>query len=248
MATPSSLKVRKGIEKLATRIRDLLNETHGSSAGPVGPRRTLEYYAHTAHVSEDDTDWFDYAMEARALTDIDEFGLARAVLADARTRFSDEAELAYELAIVNWYEGMLDEAIQCFESALQGGVDRIDVLQSLGQVRIELGDFKRGVDELSEVVDTYDDRDAAAYARSAMALGIGALGDIEKAHAELDEAELETPRNAWLHFNRGLLLESMGDVRAVNSYVKALIYANPPLNRPKRLAVQQKLAELEWER
>jgi tetratricopeptide (TPR) repeat protein len=156
--------------------------------------------------------------------------------------------LAYELAIVNWYEGMLDEAIQCFESALQGGVDRIDVLQSLGQVRIELGDFKRGVDELSEVVDTYDDRDAAAYARSAMALGIGALGDIEKAHAELDEAELETPRNAWLHFNRGLLLESMGDVRAVNSYVKALIYANPPLNRPKRLAVQQKLAELEWER
>lgn len=247
MVTPSSLKVRKAIENLAARIRDLLNDANGADAGRPVTERTLDYRAHRLQ-DTDDADWFDYAMEARALSDIDEYGLARAVLAEALSRFPEAVDLIYELAIVNWYEGYLADAVECFEAALDVGLDRLDVLQGLGQVHIELGDFERGVAELTEVVNDYHDSASAAYARSARALGIGMMGDLDRARAELDAAEQLTPRNAWLHFNRGLLLEAQGDARAIDCYIRSLIHKDPPLNRPKRIAAQQRLDGLDWAR
>ncbi|MEO1246428.1 MAG: TIR domain-containing protein [Pseudomonadota bacterium] len=244
MTTPSSIKVRKAVESLATRIRDLLKASRSAESGMPVEEQTLEYRAQSARPPDEDVDWFDYAMEARALADMEEFGLARALLTGAMEQFGQEGNLFFELATVDWYDGWLEDAVKHFEVALTAGVDRLDVLQGLGQVRIETGDYERGIRELDEVIASHTDAIAAAYARSSRALGIAALGNHDEALDELQSAELETPGNSWLHFNRGLILDWMENPRAVSSYVNSLILNEPPLNRPKRLMAQERLAGL----
>jgi len=246
MATPSSKKVRKGIEHLATRIRDLLKATLRSESAMTMPEPMLEYRAQATNTTNEDVDWFDYAMEANALSDIEEFGLARAVLTEALAQFADEADLIFELATVDWYDGWLEQAAAGFEKALKSGIDRLDVLQCLGQVHIELGDYEVGVNELTEVIEKHSDPIAKAYARSTRAVGLAVLGNHNTALDELNSAERETPRNAWVHFNRGLVLDSNGDPSAIRCYVNSLVFNDPPLNRPKRLMVLERLAEVEW--
>ena len=126
-------------------------------------------------------------VAARAAIEADEFGLARALLLNGIDRFAN-AWLVCELANADWYEGALDDAVAGYERALDMGLDiglsKITVLHSLGQARIERGEFERGIAELTTVIDhpDYGDVDPAdalvfqAYARSARALGLGGIG------------------------------------------------------------------------
>jgi hypothetical protein len=243
----TSLAVRTSIEKLAKRIRDLLREASQADdvAGwlPVS-EPTREFRAHTMGDDEGE-DWLDLLIAARAAMDDEEYGLARAILLDALDSYS-QPELVHQLAQVDWYDGALDEAVAEFEQALEGGIPRDDILHGLGQVRVELGDFERGVRELTEVIDGPGDHLSRAYARSSRALGLGGLGQFDEALQELQAAERVTPANAWLHFNRARLLDWQGDQSAAASYARSLVCDGPPLNRPKRRYAQERLRQLGW--
>ena len=210
----TSIKVRKAIEKLAKRIRDLLQteELAQQSNLPVVTSETShEYRAQTTAANAKAGDWIDYGLIARAAVDDEEYGLARALLLDALDRFPNNPELMNQLAIVDWYDGALDAAVVEFEAALAAGIDRIEVLQGLGQARVELGDFERGIEELTAVVERHHDYLARAYARSTRALGFGGIGRFQEALEELAATERVTPDNAWLHFNRARVLDWQGD-------------------------------------
>ncbi|HSB69265.1 MAG TPA: hypothetical protein VLT62_08050, partial [Candidatus Methylomirabilis sp.] len=156
------------------------------------------------------------------------------------------AELVHELAIVDWYDGALDAAVAEFEQALTAGIDRITVLQGLGQARVERGDFQLGIEELTAVVEHHPDDLARAYARSTRAVGFGGIGRFRDALEELAAAEQVTPDNAWLHFNRARVLDWQRDPRASASYIRSLVLTSPPLNRPKRQMAQRRLLEIGW--
>jgi pyroglutamyl-peptidase len=246
----TSIKVRKAIENLAKRIRDLLQgvELPQQLHLPVVPLETSrEYRAQAAETDAQGGDWIDYGLIAQAAFDDEEYGLARALLLEALDRFpNNNPELMHELAKVDWYDGALHVAVLEFEAALAAGIDRIEVLQGLGQARVELGDFKRGIEELTDVVEHHPDHDARAYARSTRALGFGGIRRFEEALEELAAAERETPDNAWLHFNRARVLDWQGDHAAIASYIRSLVLSSPPLNRPKRQMAQRRLLELGW--
>ncbi|MFA5111412.1 MAG: TIR domain-containing protein [Desulfobaccales bacterium] len=245
----ASAKVRKAIEKPAKRIRDLLQTARlpdQSSPVVVQSETYSEYRAQAPGVEAEGDDWIDFVLNAQAATDDEEYGLARALLLSALDRFPDEPELMHELAIVDWYDGALDASVVEFEQALAKGIDRITVLQGLGQARVELGDFERGIEELTEVIEHHPDHIARTYARSTRALGYGGIGKFQEAIEELTSAERVTPDNAWLHFNRARVLDWLKDPGASASYIHSLILNSPPLNRPKRKMAQRRLLEIGW--
>jgi hypothetical protein len=248
-----SQKVRRAIEQLARDIQNRLRTTLAkSSKSPVvesNPSR--EYRAQVARDDAATSDWIDVLLAAHAAREAEEFGLARALLLHGIDQFAN-AWLVWELASVDWYEGVLDDAVAGFERALDMPPDEefstIAVLHNLGQARIERGEFERGIAELTTVIEHPDglDVDEQAYARSARALGLGGIGRFQEAIEELAAAEQVTPENAWLHFNRARVLDWRGDPAACASYVRSLVLQSPPLNRPKRQMAQQRLRDLGW--
>lgn len=246
----ASVKVRKAIEELAKRIRDLLQEARlpEQSSLPVVPSETSsEYRAQVTGTEAEGIDWVDdYVFNAEAARDEEEYALARALILDALDRFPNDPELKHELAIIDWYDGALDAAVAEFEEALAAGIDRITVLQVLGQARVESGDFERGIEELTAVIEHCPDLISRAYARSTRALGFGGVGRFKEALEELAAAERVTPDNAWLHFNRARVLDWQGDRGASASYIRSLVLNSPPLNRPKRQMAQRRLLEMGW--
>jgi len=242
-------KVRKAIEQLTLRIRDLLQAASlpEQSALPVVPSENVfQYRAQATGTEIEGGDWVDCVLLARAALDDEEYALARALLHDALYHFPNEPEVIHELAIVDWYDGALVDAIVEFEQALAAGIDRITVLQGCGQARIESGDFVKGIEELTEVIKHHQNHLARAYAQSSRALGLGGIGSFQKALKELTAAERVTPNNAWLHFNRARVLDWQGDPGASASYIRSLVLNAPSLNRPKRLMAQRRLLEIGW--
>lgn len=245
---PSSPEVLKAIDVLAKRIRDLMRESTTREPSDPGPSPTdpsRDFRAQSTDAGEAD-DWVDTAIAARAALEDEEYGLARALLLDALDS-NTRPELFHELAVVDWYDGALNDAVEEFRAALDGGIPREDVLQGLGQVRVEMGDFEQGVADLTEVIDSGEfDEVSVAYSRSTRALGLGGLGRLDEALDELRKAEKVTPQNSWLHFNRAIVLDWADDDAAVESYVRSLTCADPSLNRPKRIFAQDRLRDLGW--
>lgn len=242
----TSIKVRKAIEKLARRIRDLLKaqrEEEQSHLPVITSDSSRGYRAHTKGEEVDEGDWIDSVLLAQAAREDEEYGLARALLLEVQDHSPNPAIL-HELAIVDWYDGALDSAVEEFEQVLDAGMDRILVLHGLGQALVERGDFERGIEELTTVIEHDPDAISRAYARSTRALALGGLGRFEDALKELAATEQVTPDNAWLHFNRARVLDWKGDPDATRSYIRSLLLCSPPLNRPKRLMAQRRLAEL----
>jgi hypothetical protein len=241
-----TLKVKKSIERLATKIRDRL---HTESPGllVVKSDASREYRVQSVGANTELRDWFDYALWADAAMDHHEYGLARAVLLGALDRF-DNPELVYQLAMADWYAGALDNAVAEFEQALNRGVDvdEIEALLCLGQARVERGDFEHGIKDLTVVIERGRNYKDEAYARSARALGLGALGRFQEAFEEFAAAERLTPKSAWLHFNRARVLDRQGDPAARESYLRSLVLGDPPLTRPKQQIAQQRLDALGW--
>jgi tetratricopeptide (TPR) repeat protein len=247
----TSLTVRRAIERLAKRIRDLLEEAKGAEEATarmsvVTSDSSHEYRAHSTLVEEGQDDVVDCGIAAQAAFDDEEYGLARALLLSGLERFNNDLDLMFLLGTVDWYDGALAEAVAEFEKVIALGADTIVVLGNLGQVRVEMGDFERGVHELTRVINANRDYVLSAYARSSRALAFAGLGQSEKALAELALAEKITPSNAWLHFNRARVLDWQANESAQLSYVRSLALAGPSLNRPKRLLAQRRLVELGW--
>jgi hypothetical protein len=239
-------KVNKSIESLAKKIRDRLRTE--SPRLPVDKSdASREYRVQSIGANTELRDWFDYALWADAAMDHHEYGLARAVLRGALDRF-DNPELVYQLAMADWYAGALDNAVAEFERALDLGVDvdEIEVLLCLGQVRVERGEYEQGIKDLTVVIERGCNYIDKAYARSALALGLGGLGRFREAFEEFAAAERVTPKNAWLHFNRAIVLDWQGDPAARESYLRSLVLRDPPLNRPKWQRAQQRLDALGW--
>jgi tetratricopeptide (TPR) repeat protein len=247
----TSIKLRKAIEELARRIRDLLRTAQleqQSNLPVVSEDSSREYRAQATGADAKGRDWIDCVLAARAASDNEEYALARALLLEALDQ-SRNAELLHELAFVDWYDGALDAAVAEFEQALAelpAESDRLTVLSNLGQARVERGDFKRGIDELTTVVEKHPDEVVRAYARSTRALGFGGIGRFQEALEELAAAEQVTPDNAWLHFNRARVLDWQKDPGASACYLRSLVLKSPPLNRPKRQMAQRRLLEMGW--
>lgn len=246
----TSVKVRKNIEKMAKRIRDLLQEMRLSQQGNlpvISSEVSFGYRAQPIEADAEGGDSIDYWLIIQALFEDEEYGLARALTLSALERFPNEPELKCQLAAIDWYDGALDAAVAEFEEAVAAGMDRVTVLQGLGQARIELGDFERGIEELTTVIEHYPDHVGRAYARSTRALGLGGIGRFREALEEFAIAERVTPNNAWLHFNRARVLDWQGDSGASASYIRSLVLDSPSLNRPKRQMAQRRLLELGWQ-
>jgi len=237
-------EVRAAIANLARKIRDLLR-TESPNLPVVQSDASREYRVQSTGANAEVGDWIDYALKADAARDDEEYGLARAVLLGALSRF-DEPELWHTLATVDWYDGALNDAVAEFEHALKMGYDEITVLQALGQVRVERGEFDQGIKDLTVVIERHSNYIGQAYARSARALGLGGIGHFEEAFDEFAAAERVTPNNAWLHFNRARVLDWQGDPTASASYLRSLVLGAPPLNRPKRKMAQRRLDALGW--
>lgn len=242
----TSIKVRNAVEKLAKKIRDQLRREN-PDLPVVQSDASREYRVQSTGANAEAGDWIDYALWADAAIDDEEYGLARAVLLGALSRF-DEPELWLKLAVIDWYDGALDDAVAEFEHALRmGHENEIAVLQGLGQARVERGEFEQGIKDLTVVIEHDPNDESRAYARSTRALGLGGIGRFEEAFEEFAAAEQVTPNNAWLHFNRARVLDWQGDPTASASYLRSLVLGGPPLNRPKRQMAQRRLDALGWQ-
>ncbi|HEV8389029.1 MAG TPA: TIR domain-containing protein [Dongiaceae bacterium] len=241
-----SIRLQNRIEDLARDMLRMLKRAapaQNSHIPLANSEVSRESRAQTTALAAEAPDLMDYVFWAQAATDREDYGLARAVLLEALDRVDDPL-LLYRLAVVDWYDGALDDAVREFEQTLAAGLDDIEVLHGLGQARIERGDFEQGIAELEGVLKHDPDEIARAYARSSRALGLGGLGRFQEAFDELAAAEQVTPENAWLHFNRARILDWQQDKAASQSYLRSLIFRDPPLNRPKREVAQRRLREL----
>lgn len=254
--SPKSMVVQKELRKMAARMNELMKlassdrgevlRANSRSSLPADLTVSGSFAAASGAPEQDDVVDLEelFAWVSQWLEDQD-YGLARAVLADALER-ERSVEVLQQLAIVDWYDGALEQAVEEFSEALMSGGDVHEILMARGQALIEMGDYETGISDLREVLGSDLDSTAKAYARSGLALGLAGLGAFEEAALEFARAERVTPRNAWLHFNRAVVEDWQGDRDAARrSYLRALRYWDPALNRSKRVFAMHRVDELD---
>jgi tetratricopeptide (TPR) repeat protein len=138
-----------------------------------------------------------------------------------------------------WYLDQFAEALDDYDHLIKASETRDPgLLNGRGQVYCELGEFELALADLKEAVELARKSElntVLAYTLNGLGKTLTGLGRYEEAQVAFDESYSLQPKNAWLHFNQGL----MAAVRhqpaiAVEFFKKALELTDPALSPKKR--------------
>ncbi|WP_328323940.1 tetratricopeptide repeat protein [Kribbella sp. NBC_00382] len=191
----------------------------------------------------------DHAL-ARVLTargglllDQERLAEAKAELEEAVALDPSNLDAAQQLASTLWYAGEPAQAIEAFTRALTIDPLSFAALNGRGQLLADLGQPREALADLDFLLGLGPDLLTEAYARSARALALEALGRSEEADRELASALSATPENAWAHLRRAKILTGRGQPhQAEDALQRALTSTNPALTNTQRAEATNLLA------
>ncbi len=141
-----------------------------------------------------------------------------------------------------WYSEQFVEALEDF-THLRDCLDEPDagVLNGCGQVQAELGEFDEAVEDLTHAVDLARQEGSEAYlpyCLNGRGRALTGLGRYDEAERDFVESLRLKPDNAWLHYNRGLLLLARNEPEHARAcFELALHVQHPKLPARKRARV-----------
>lgn len=183
---------------------------------------------------------------ARRLAREGDYTGAHAVIDEGLEHHPDAAALWHRKGILHWYAHEYADAVACFMSARASGLNKRRFLYARGSVFAEWGHFAQAIEDLTFAVENPSTPANQAYARSTRAYALANSGQIDKAFAEWELAELVTPENAWLHYFRALCYRDTGDTDRMLSELRCAIECDvPALNEAKRVHAAEILRQYE---
>lgn len=138
-----------------------------------------------------------------------------------------------------WYLDQFAEALDDYEYLIKKSETRDPgLLNGRGQVYCELGEFDLALADLQEAVELARKSELStvlAYTLNGLGKTLTGLGRYEEAQAAFDESYSLQPKNAWLHFNQGLMAAVRNEPhKAVEFFKRALELTDPALSPKKR--------------
>ena len=142
-------------------------------------------------------------------------------------------------AAAYWYSERHVEAVDDYTQLLEMEEQpSFTTLSGRGQVYAEMGEYQSALDDLDRAIDVESQGvppAAVAYAQSGRALASAGLDRFEEAERDFASSIHESPLNAWVHYNRGLMQHQLGKTEAaVACFRLALELREPPLPPRKR--------------
>ncbi len=187
------------------------------------------------------------------------FGKARAL--EQRERYEEAIEIASEIvqlvpeetvgyeirAWLQWCDEQYVEALDDFTHLLSLAEDHPNALNGRGHVQAEMGDWRLALDDLDRAVELGRKKgqiQLLAYALNGRALALAGLGRVEESARDYDESISLCPQNAWVHYNRGIMLLRQGDQDQARRLLRRAIDCDdPPLPKRKRERAMNCLAQ-----
>lgn len=148
-----------------------------------------------------------------------------------------------------WYSDQFVEALEDY-THLRDCLDEPDagVLNGCGQVQAELGEYQQAWEDLNRAVALARQQGSEAYlpyCLNGRGRALTGLGRYDEAERDFAESLQLKPDNAWLHYNRGLLLVAQNEPdQARFCFELALHVQHPKLPARKRARVAGFLAKL----
>lgn len=203
----------------------------------------------------------------RRLAPEDEIGttvrsmLGRARLLEQEERYAEAIEVAAEIidlapdeilgyevrGWLQWCDEQFVEAVDDYTRLLELTEDHPNALNGRGHIQAEMGDWRLALDDLDRAIEIGRIKGNArllAYALNGRALALAGVGQSEDSVRDYEESVSLCPANAWVHYNRGIVLLKQGDKEEANQMLRQAIECkNPALPKRKRLRAIHLLGE-----
>ena len=146
-----------------------------------------------------------------------------------------------------WYSGQYAQAARDYTKALDLNPQYSAAYNGRGSVLVEMGQYSDAKKDLETAVSMSmngKNPTLEAYARNALGLAYGGLGDYKRALEEFVISMRLRPNNAWVYYNRALAYDLMGEAdKAASDFTAALEKNDPPLNSLKRSRASARLSQ-----
>lgn len=138
-----------------------------------------------------------------------------------------------------WYLDQFAEALEDYDQLIKAAeTGDPGLLNGRGQAYCELGEFDLALADLQEAVELARKSElntVLAYTLNGLGKTLAGLGRYAEAQAAFEESFSLQPKNAWLHFNQGLMAAVQNQTsRAVDFFKQALELTDPALSPKKR--------------
>ena len=158
----------------------------------------------------------------------------------------------YRLGTVYWYTGRLTQAIFEFSEALNIAKRTddtsliISIYHNRGQIYTELGRYNEALNDLQKAINLNEEYgDSIGFARNGLAYALGCIGQYDASMSEFKKAINEHPENAWVYYNKAIILERMGDIEnAILNFQISLDKNDPSLNNLRKEKAIEKIKKL----
>jgi tetratricopeptide (TPR) repeat protein len=148
------------------------------------------------------------------------------------------------LAYAQWLGGSPADAKATFDQALHRDQSAARVLAGRGQVRTELGDYRKGLSDLDRALEAGVIAEDEIDARSARALALAGLGRFAEARTEIEVAYERAPnrprtalRAVWIAVLEGRFSEVRDDLGRLSRLAE--VAASPVAKSARRLLARQ---------
>jgi tetratricopeptide (TPR) repeat protein len=148
------------------------------------------------------------------------------------------------LAYAQWQGGSPADAEATFGQALRWDSDTALALAGRGQVRADLGQYERALDDLDRALQHDLPPEAEADARSARALALAGVGRVGESEAELETAVQLAPDRPRSRLRAGRIAAILGHRDEVRGEIERALSGRPTLSSVERESARRILENL----
>jgi tetratricopeptide (TPR) repeat protein len=173
---------------------------------------------------------------------VGEYAEAAELNRQAVDRMPGDVEALTALAYAQWNAGSPADAEATFDQALRWDGNTLLALAGRGQVRADLGEYEKALDDLDRALSEPLDASAEADARSARALALAGLRRVPEAERELAATLRIDPGRARSRLRAGRIAAILGRKKQARAELELALAASPALT-PAELTAARRILE-----
>jgi tetratricopeptide (TPR) repeat protein len=154
-------------------------------------------------------------------------------------RMPGDIEALTALAYAQWNGGSPADAEATFDQALRWDANKPLALVGRGQVRADLGEYEKALDDLDRALSEPLDPGAEADARSARALALAGLRRVPEAEEELAATLRIDPGRARSRLRAGRIAAILGQKKQMRVELELALAGHPTLNPAESQAARR---------
>jgi len=141
--------------------------------------------------------------------------------------------------------GEYEQALADLNRAIELDPDCARAYNNRGFIYAEQGKYEQAIADYNKDIELDQSDEHVDYTYNDRGFAYGKLGEYDLAFQDFERAATLNDQNAWLYYNRALILIDMGEeTRALDDLELSLILDNPPLDQKRRENAIQLLSKL----